>query len=307
MIPISAASSAAISPVGDGEVSRRASSSIACAARSSSRNSPIPSSTAAARHSWCASVTRPARRPRHRRRLCGGARQLRHDRAQQRDRCTRQQDFRQPAARALRAQCRISCSTAWSGSCAMSSSSRGLAGIVEHYRARHRRGREALDARAARGSGCRCKARETSSPERCAGGVGAPDRAPADARSRPGYRHVADRSGREIAAVAAIYFAAEAFFRLDQIVPRRAASSFRIISTGWRSTARSIPSARPSGGWPRPWRGTAPRAQTRWKPGGRPQGRCRAGAHVGQRDRRLGPYAGKANCGGEPGGRLVRQ
>ena len=47
---------------------------------------------------------RPDRRVRadDRGRVLRGARQLRHDRAQQRDRCARQQDFRQAAARPLR-------------------------------------------------------------------------------------------------------------------------------------------------------------------------------------------------------------
>ena len=69
------------------------------------------------------------------------ARRLRHDRAQCRDRRARQQDPRRAAARSVRRRCRTCCSIGWSGSCAMSISTRGLASVVEHYRRRHCRGR----------------------------------------------------------------------------------------------------------------------------------------------------------------------
>ncbi len=73
---------------------------------------------------------------------------------------------------------------------------------------------------------------------------------------------VADRTKKPIAAIVATYFAAEALFPPR---PRGGggarASSCRTTSTAWRSTARSIRSATPSGGSPRRWSRPARPAQ----------------------------------------------
>ena len=63
-----------------------------------------------------------------------GARQLRHDGAQRRDRRARQSDCWQSCNSSFTPPSRICCSTASSGSCAMSICRKGLAGIVSHYR-----------------------------------------------------------------------------------------------------------------------------------------------------------------------------
>jgi glutamate dehydrogenase len=94
----------------------------------------------------------------------------------------------------------------------------GLAGIVEHYRGGIAAVETALDGALPEAAAARCKARETE-----LGRQGVPAELARQIAhlpmlvAAPDIVTVADRSGREIAAVAAIYFAAEAFFRLDQI------------------------------------------------------------------------------------------
>ena len=62
---------------------------------------------------------RRVRRP-YRHRVRRGARQLRHDRAQHRDRRSRQQDCAAACSSTSTRRCSGCCATAWSGSCAMS-------------------------------------------------------------------------------------------------------------------------------------------------------------------------------------------
>ena len=242
----------------------------------------------------------------HRRRLRRGARQLRHDRAQHRDRRARQQDPRQAAARSLRGGAGSAARPRWSGSCAMSIWRKGLAAIVEHYRDGIAAVAAALDGalppEAASARGARASRADQS---RRAGSAGAPARRSAGAGRRARHRLVADRAKQHIADVAATYFAAEAFFRLDRIAQRRARhQGRRTISTGWRSTARSIRSAMPNAASPPPWPATArpaPHAVEAWVAAA--PGRRRTHPLLGARDRQLRHDAVEAFGGGEPAGR----
>ena len=96
-----------------------------------------------------------ARAGEHRGRLCRGARQLRHDRAQQRDRRARQQDSRQAAARALRR------------GAGPAARSRGLVPAQCRSRRRARRDRRALSRRHRGGR----RPRSTARCRRAAGGA----------------------------------------------------------------------------------------------------------------------------------------
>jgi glutamate dehydrogenase len=94
----------------------------------------------------------------------------------------------------------------------------GLAAIIAHYRAGIAAVEAALDRALPEAAATRCKGREADLRKQ-----GVPDQLarrvaclPALA-SAPDIVMVADRAGRDIGALAAIYFAAEAFFRLDQI------------------------------------------------------------------------------------------
>src|SRR5262249_29017472 len=83
---------------------------------------------------------------------------------------------------------------------------------------------------------------------------------------------VAERTGQDIAEVAAIYFAAAAFFRLDHIA--RAARGI-VISDYFdrlaldRALERWIGWGGRGGGPPPRWQATAPSGSMRWKPGSR--------------------------------------
>ena len=121
--------------------------------------------------------------------------------------------------------------------------SKGLAGVVEHYRngiaalsqaLASALPPEAASARTARGAELQSAGVSDELARRFAD---LPELAAA-----PDIVLVADRTKKPVAEVAATYFAAQAFFRLDRIVTRRARDHrFRIISTGSRSIARSIP------------------------------------------------------------------
>ena len=86
-------------------------------------------------------------------------------------------------------------------------------------------------------------------------------------KAAPDIVLVADRAKKPVGEVTATYFATEAFFHSTASPTRCPASWCRIISTGWRSTARSIRSAMPSGGSPLPWSIMATPAPARWTNG----------------------------------------
>ncbi len=155
---------------------------------------------------------------------------------------------------------------------------------------------EAAAARAARADGTR--------QGRRAGGAGAADRRPARAHRRA--RHRAGRRAHRQADRCRSRrptLRAEAFFRLDRDRRRRrAASRSPIISTGWRSTARSMRSATPSAASPRRWSRPASRARPRSRPGSRrARPRSSASAPSMHADRRAaGLTLSQAHGGGEP-------
>ena len=96
----------------------------------------------------------------------------------------------------------------------------GLAAIVAHYRAGIAAVESALERALPEAAAMACKARQDGLtrdgvPEELARRIA---RLPVLVAA-PDIVMVADRTGRDINALAAIYFAAEAFFRLDQIVP----------------------------------------------------------------------------------------
>ena len=102
----------------------------------------------------------------------------------------------------------------------------GLAAIIAHYRAGISAVETALDGALAEAAAIQCQEREADLTKQ-----GVPDdlarriaRLPVLVAA-PDIVMVADRTRRDIAALAAIYFAAEAFFRLDQI----AAAARRIV------------------------------------------------------------------------------
>jgi glutamate dehydrogenase len=102
----------------------------------------------------------------------------------------------------------------------------GLAAIIAHYRAGISAVETALDGALAEAAAIQCQGREADLTKQ-----GVPDdlarriaRLPVLVAA-PDIVMVADRTRRDIAALAAIYFAAEAFFRLDQI----AAAARRIV------------------------------------------------------------------------------
>ena len=96
----------------------------------------------------------------------------------------------------------------------------GLETIVAHYREGIAAVEAALDGRCPRGGGCSARAaRAASSCGRGRAGIArAPHRGPAGCSpAAPDIVLVADRAGKTVAEVAATYFAAESFFRLDRI------------------------------------------------------------------------------------------
>ena len=194
---------------------------------------------------------RPDRRRagRDRRRLRRGARQLRHDRAQRRDRRARQQDSRQAAARRFMRRCRTCCSTASSGSCAMSIWRGALPTSSTHYRDGIAEVEAALDtalpeeplqrARGAAATSLRkpaCRRSWRAASPICRPLAAAPD----IVSGRRPHRQAGGGCGRDL-------------FRRGRVLPARphrqrgaATSRSRIISTAWRSTARAIRSATPN-------------------------------------------------------------
>ena len=95
---------------------------------------------------------------------------------------------------------------------------KGLAALVEHYRAGIAAVEAALDGALAEEAALARANREAELTK--AGvpdGARAPHRQPAGADVGARHRAVADRTGRNIADVTATYFAAESFFRLDRI------------------------------------------------------------------------------------------
>ncbi len=134
---------------------------------------------------------------------------------------------------------------------------------------RHRRSRGRARHRAVEaGPGGARRAGGGADQGRCAGRSGAPHRQPAAAcgcdRHRAGRRPRQEAGGRS----------GGDLFRQRGLLPARPrrrrgsrASPCRIISTGWRSTARWIRSATPSGASPRPWSATARPVPTRWRHG----------------------------------------
>ena len=214
---------------------------------------------------------RPDRRRacRHRLGLRRRARQLRHDRAQHRDRRPRQPDSRESAARSLRggagpaarphrlvpAQCR---------------SDQGPRRRGDALSRRHRRGRGRARRRALR----RTRLRRARGAPAGAGGEPAfpmslPAALPISVRlpprptscwspTAPARRSAKSRRPISPPARSSASTASPA---------PRATSRLPIISTGWRSTARGIRSATPSAGSPPPWSATAPPAPARSRPG----------------------------------------
>jgi glutamate dehydrogenase len=119
----------------------------------------------------------------------------------------------------LYGQCRTCRSTAWSGSLRNVDFKEGLAAIVAHYRD----GIAAVEA-ALEAARCRTLSRFSKGRQAELANQGVPE--PLARRiaslpalvAAPDIVTVADRTGRDIGALAATYFAAAAFFRLDQIV-----------------------------------------------------------------------------------------
>ena len=150
---------------------------------------------------------------------------------------------------------RTCCSTASSGSCAMSTSRKGLAEVVEHYRAGIEAVAAALDdvLPEERQEGAR-RARQRADQRGRAGRAGAQAREPAGARRRARHRvgggsHRQNRwrtSPRPISRPAPSSSSTASR-------TRRAASRSPTISTASRSTVRSTRSARRSGGSPPRW------------------------------------------------------
>ncbi len=123
--------------------------------------------------------------------------------------------------------CRTCCWTGWSGSCAMPICRRGLAGVVEHYR----NGiaaltktldaalpKDAAEARAAR----KKELTDAGVPDDLAGRIASL----LELAAAPDLVLVADRTGKPMDIIAATFFAAEAFFRIDRVASRRRAASW---------------------------------------------------------------------------------
>ena len=186
--------------------------------------------------------------------------------------------------------------------------SKGLADVVTHYResiaavAASLDGalsEDALSARAAR----RKKLAEAGVPDELAGRIA--DLGPLAAA--PDIVLVADRTGKPVGEVAATYFAAGAFFRLDRIAS--AASNIPIADYFDRlalDRARDVdrrcrtPARRRHGGQ---WRGRRRRRRSLGRPA---QERGRAYPHGDSRDRRLGPHASKLAVAASLLGDLVK-
>ena len=242
---------------------------------------------------------------RDRRGLCRGARQLRHARAQWRDRCARQQI---PGKLQLELYAAVQDllldrlvwflrNVDFTG---------GLASVIDALQERHRGGRDV-----ARHGACRKKPRrrrrervEAAQGSRRSGSSRAPDRQSARARGRA--RHRAGRRPHRRARSPMWprpSLRRATFFRLDRIADAARRSRRRIISIGLRSTARATPSARRRGNSPRRcWQAANP-ATTRSTPGSRRARRGRAHPRRDARDRRYGAHAVEAFGGGEPAGR----
>ena len=163
---------------------------------------------------------RPDRRcaRRHRRGLRRRARQLWHDRAQHRDRRARQYRCRENCSSSFTRRCRTSCSTASSGSCAMSICPKAWPRSWRITATASPRSKPRSTARCPRRVCARARARKTKLveagvPEELAGRL---SNLPSLAAA-PDIVLVADRTGKPIGEVAATYFAASAFFRLDRI------------------------------------------------------------------------------------------
>ena len=195
---------------------------------------------------------RPDRRAagRDRRRLRGGAQQLRPGRAQRRDRRARQQGVRQDRSSRFMPPCRICCSTGWSGSCAMSISRKGWRRSSRITATASRRSRPRSTARCRnrrrpRATRAWPSSRKAGVPEALARRIASLAGAQGRARHRAGggpRREAGRRSDRDL------FRDREPSSSSTASPARSPASRCRIISTGWRSTARSIRSAMPSGG-----------------------------------------------------------
>ncbi len=251
---------------------------------------------------------RPDRRAagRDRRRLRGGAPELRPGRAQRRDRRARQQGARRIAALALCVPCRICCSTGWSGSCAMPISRKGWRRSSAHYRDGIGAVEAALDGALSKSAAAALAARSAELAQgRRAGGAGAPHRGLAALKAAPDIVLVADRAGKPVAEVTATYFATESFFQLDRVAGAasgiavsdyfdRLALDRALDSIG--DAERRLTAAMVGNG----------RAGAR-RGGGMGQaapGRSRAHPRGDPRDRRLRADAVEAVGGGEPAGRF---
>ena len=250
-IPISRASFSAISPVRSPSNSPTRSATTGCAARSSPPSSPIRSSIAAGRSSWCGSRTRPARPPASIATAFAAVRDsygmtalnTEIDGLDNKIAGSLQLDLYAAVQRLLRDR------VVWF--LRNVDLTKGLAGLVDALSRRHRRGGRGARRRA---DGRRRWPRATTASRNwSAAGV------PADLARRlaslpaltaaPDIVLVAERTGQEDRRRDRDLFRGRSRSSSSTASRgRRGRSGCRTISTGWRSTARSIRSATPSGG-----------------------------------------------------------